>query len=267
MNILLTGVASGIGKDIALKFILKGHDVYGIDIKKTDIKGLSFFQCDITNKEQLSEIKDNFIDNNINFDMIINVAGIHKMASLVENNFEDLKKIIDINLCGTMLVNNTFYSLLKPKGKIIIVTSEVASFDPLPFNGIYNVSKNALESYAQALRQELNLLNQTVITIQPGAIETPLCNQSLQDTKSLAKDTKLFYNQANNFLGLTQKFMGKPLSTEKLADFIYKKVTKKKNKYTYKIHRSFGLMLLNALPKRLQCFIIKLLLNSKKGLH
>ena len=53
MNILLTGVASGIGKDIALKFILKGHDVYGIDIKKTDIKGLSFFQCDITNKEQL----------------------------------------------------------------------------------------------------------------------------------------------------------------------------------------------------------------------
>ena len=43
------------------------------------------------------------------------------MASLVENNFEDLKKIIDINLCGTMLVNNTFYSLLKPKGKIVIV--------------------------------------------------------------------------------------------------------------------------------------------------
>ena len=74
--------------------------------------------------------------------------------------------------------------------------------DPLPFNGLYTVSKNALESYAQALRQELNLLNQKVITIRPGAIKTPLSSNSLTDTDKLAKDTILYQKQAGKFLNM-----------------------------------------------------------------
>ena len=69
------------------------------------------------------------------------------------------------------------------------MTSEVASLDPMPFNGLYNVSKTALDSYSQALRQELNLLGQVVITIKPGSIETPLSEGSLVDTKNLAENT------------------------------------------------------------------------------
>ena len=186
------------------------------------------------------------------------------MASLVESDYNAMKKLIDINLCGTMLVNNTFHSLLNKNGKIIIITSEVATFDPMPFNGLYTVSKTALESYAQALRQELNLINQKVITFQPGSIETPLATNSMSDTEKLASTTTLYEKQANNFLQLAQKFMGKPIKTAKLANFIYKKSIKKNPKYTYKIHRNLGLVLLNALPKRLQCFIIKLLLNRKQ---
>lgn len=262
---LITGVSSGIGKALAQQFINNGHKVFGLDIQENkEIERLNFIKCDITSQKDLTNIKNHFIDDGIVFDMIINVAGIHKMASLVESNFDDLKKIIDVNLCGTMLVNNTFHSLLARNGKIIIVTSEVAAYDPLPFNGIYNISKNALESYAQALRQELNLLNQKVITFQPGAIETPLSNNSLSDTQLLASNTKLYKNQANNFMHLVKNFMGKPISTTKLAKFIYKKTIKNKNKYTYKIHRSFGLVLLNMLSKRLQCFIVKLLLNKKR---
>ena len=192
MKVLITGVASGIGKSLAKKYIENNHEVYGLDILNVnDVDKLYFYKADITNKDNLLTIKEELSNNNIIFDMIINVAGIHKMASLVESNYEDIKKIIDINLCGPMLVNNVFYSLLKEKGKIVIVTSEVASFDPLPFNGIYNISKNALESYAQALRQELNLLDQKVITIQPGAIKTPLSNNSLNDTVELSKNTNL----------------------------------------------------------------------------
>ena len=52
-----------------------------------------------------------------------------------------------------------FNKLLKENGRIIITTSEVAPLAPMPFNGIYNVTKTALDSYSQALRQELNLIN------------------------------------------------------------------------------------------------------------
>lgn len=264
MNILITGVASGIGFALSNKFLENNHNVYGIDINDIPLRdNFLGFKCDITNIESLNEVSKYLLDNNIKLDMIINVAGIHKMASLVESSYNDIKKVIEINLCGTMLVNNTFHKHLEEKGKILMVTSEVASYDPLPFNGLYNVSKTALEAYAQALRQELNLLGQKVITIQPGAIETPLSNGSLTATLKLANETILYKNQAHHFLYLVKNFMGTPIKTEKLAKFIYKVSLKKNPKYTYKIHRSIGLILLSILPKRIQCFVVKVLLNRR----
>ena len=183
------------------------------------------------------------------------------MASLVENDYNQMKKVIDINLCGTMLVNNVFHDRLDKKGRIIIVTSEVASFDPMPFNGLYNISKTALDCYAQALRQELNLIGQKVITIRPGAIETPLSNNSMVDTKYLADTTKLYKKQANKFVNIATKFMGKPLKPEVLAKLIYNVSFKKNPKYIYKKHQNIGLVLLDILPLRLQCAVIKLLLK------
>lgn len=262
MNVLITGASSGIGESTMNYFLEKGHRVFAIDIKNIEKKeNLVTFIGDISSSKDLNLINDYLKENNINLDVIINIAGIHKMASLVESDFDDIKKVIDINLLGTMLVNKVFYPLLSKKGRIIIVTSEVASFDPLPFNGLYNISKTGLDCYAQALRQELNLLNQKVITIRPGAIETPLSNNSLNDTQKLANSTELYKNQANKFLGIATKFMGKPMKPKKLAKLIYKSTTKKNPKIIYYIHRNIGLILLSILPKRMQCWIIKLMLN------
>ena len=219
------------------------------------------FPCDITNENELLKIKEVLKIKNIELDLIINIAGIHKMASLVEEDFSKIKSLIDINLLGTMLVNKTFHSLLKENGRIIITTSEVATYDPMPFNGLYNVSKAALDSYAQALRQELNLINQKVITIRPGAIKTPLSNNSLEDTKVLAESTILYKKQSYKFYKLVKNFMGTPITPIKIAKLIYKGSTSKHPKLIYKKHRNIGLILLNMLPKRLQCFIFKELLK------
>ncbi len=261
MNVLITGAASGIGKALKEEYLKNGYTVYAIDTKQMNKEeNLYSYVVDITNTDALMEIKEAL--NNIKFHIIINVAGIHMMASLIENDIQKMKKLIDINLYGAMNINNIFYSLLEQNGKIIIITSEVAYLDPMPFNGLYSISKTALDCYAQALRQELNLLNQKVITIRPGAIETPLCNNSITDTKTLASSTKLFKKQAKHFSGLMLKFMGKPLKPEKLARKIYKISHKKHPKYIYKMHQNMGLVLLNILPKKMQCYIIKRLLNK-----
>ena len=256
--VLITGASSGIGKSLKDIFLQNNYHVIALDIKEIDSQdNLDSFICDITNKESLQNVKNTLDKQNIKLDYIINVAGIHMMASLVESPLEQMLRLININLNGTMSVNRIFHSLLKEKGRIIIITSEVASFDPMPFNGLYNVSKTALDTYAQALRQELNLLNQKVITFRPGAVKTPLCDSSLTGTQNLVDSTILYKKQAGKFLKLVTMFMGKPLSPTKMAKFIYKKSIKKHPKLIYKKHQNIGLVLLSILPKRWQCAIIK----------
>ena len=56
-----------------------------------------------------------------------------------------------INLGGVFLVNKILLPLLEKGSKIVITTSELAPLDPLPFTGIYAVTKAALEKYAFSL--------------------------------------------------------------------------------------------------------------------
>jgi NAD(P)-dependent dehydrogenase (short-subunit alcohol dehydrogenase family) len=217
--------------------------------------------ADITDEASLHIVQTYLQDNGIVLDAILNIAGIHMMASLVESDYSRMKKVVDVNLAGTMLVNRVFHPYLKRDGRIVIVTSEVASMDPMPFNGLYNVTKTALDCYAQALRQELNLIGQRVITVRPGAVATPLSNGSVKATADLADTTVLYQKQAGRFCSIAAKFMGTPIAPKKLAALIYKATTSKHPKLTYQIHRNPGLVLLSLLPKRWQCAIIKLLLN------
>ncbi len=262
LHILITGASSGIGQAVSEYFIQNGHTVYGIDLTEPAPKeNLQSFVADITDEAALLNAKVYLQKNNITLDAILNIAGIHMMASLVESDYARMKKVIDVNLSGTMLVNRVFHDCLADNGRIVIVTSEVAVFAPMPFNGLYNVSKTALDFYAQALRQELNLIGQKVVTIRPGAIETPLSSESMKATQNLADTTVLYKKQAKNFAGLAAKFMGAPIKPEVLASLIYNATTAKHPKLIYKKHQNIGLVLLNVLPKRLQCSVIKLLLN------
>ena len=261
MNLLITGAASGIGRATVDYFIARGHVVFGIDVAHAaERDNFHGFTADITDLDSLLPIRTHLRDNGIVLDAILNIAGVHKMVSLVESNYVGMKQVVDVNLGGTMLVNRVFHECLAAGGRILIVTSEVAGFDPMPFNGLYSVTKTALDCYAQALRQELNLIGQKVVTIRPGAVETPLSSASVKATQALADTTALYKTQAKNFAGLAACFMGSPIKPQALAALIYRAATVKHPKLTYKKHRNIGLVLLNILPKRAQCFVIKFLL-------
>lgn len=263
MNFLITGAASGIGQAVARRFIEQGHIVFGIDVTSVEEQeNFHSYAADITDENSLQRVKDSLCKNGIKLDAILNIAGIHMMASLIESDYAKMKKVVEVNLSGTMLVNRIFHDCLTEHGRIIIVTSEVAGFDPMPFNGLYNVTKTALDTYAQALRQELNLLGQKVVTIRPGAVETPLSSGSMEATQELADTTVLFRRQAKNFAGIAARFMGTPIKPEILAALICKATTCKHPKLIYKKHQNFGLVLLNTLPKRLQCAVIRFILAS-----
>ena len=260
-TILITGIASGIGRAVAKSLVCGGHEVFGIDIAECEIEGAVCYAADVTDGAAISAITDELRSRGVYLDAIINAAGMHAMCSLVEGDYAKMKRLTEVNLLGAMNVNRALYPLLAKNGRIVIVTSEVAPLDPLPFNGLYSISKTALDAYAQALRQELNLLGQKVVTVRPGAIETPLQGGALVATADLAEKTELYQKQAKHFLIITKKFMGKPLSPDKMAKVICRATLAKHPRLVYSKHRSLGLILLGILPKRLQCYLIKLLLN------
>ncbi len=265
LTVLITGAASGIGRAAAECFAAAGHTVYALDRCKAKARpGIRPIVADITSREELLAVGDALRLQGITLDAILCVAGIHTMASLIESEPSNILRLLDVNLLGTMMTCRLLHPLLKEDGRIVLVTSEVATFDPLPFNGLYTVSKCALESYAQALRQEMNLLGQKVITVRPGAVATPLAGGTSGGARKLAEETRLFKKEAPSFARLTERFMGVPVEPAVIGRLLLRVTEKKHPRLSYAKHRHLGLILLSALPKRVQCGIVKLLVSRGK---
>lgn len=263
MQVLVTGAASGIGRAVTAVLVKNGHTVYALDIHTPTTEGVVALTGDITSEEDMSKVKGHLERLGAKLDWIVNFAGVHTMASFIEEDYNKLKRLTEINLFGAVLVNKTFHSLLKKDGKIFITSSEVAPLAALPFNGVYSVSKTALDAYAQALRQELNLLGQRVVTLRPGAVATPLAGGNISATERLCESTELYKSESKYFCAIVRKFTGTPMSAEKLAKFVYKILLKKKPKYVYAKHRNLGLFLLGCLPISWQCWVVKKLVQRK----
>lgn len=261
LRVLITGAAKGIGNAVAKKFAENGHTVYALDIAEADV-GISI-RADVTDEGALRAAANALLEEGVRFDCILHFAGIHTIGSFLETDYARIKRLNEIDYLGTVLVNQCFYPLLAEKGRIFVTSSEVAPLAPLPFNGIYGVAKTAVDAYAQSLRQELNLLGQRVITLRPGAVQTELSASSLPATQRFCEQTELFRGQSRNFCRLVEKFTGTPMAAEAFAAFVYKIAMKKRPKAIYAKHRHLGLTLLGVLPIRLQCFIVKKLVNRR----
>ena len=264
-SIVLTGASGGIGFEIAKKFASQGYTVYGLDVKppKEFIKGLMFIETDITKEVQIIAAFNKVKESLTKIDAIISAAGIYDLNSLVEMSERDFIRIFDINVFSMYRVNKIFLPLLKEKGKVIMISSELGPLDPLPFTGIYGITKSTVEKYAYSLRMELQLLGYQVVLIRPGAIDTGLLNVSEQKLDQFTNETKLYSYNSRKFKGVVDSVESKKVAPAKIANLIYKVNAKKKPKYVYKMNRNFGLLVLNALPHRLQNWIIKKILTSK----
>ena len=174
---------------------------------------------------------------------------------------ESFKRIFDVNLYGVFLVNKTFLPLLKQGSRIIITTSELAPLDPLPFTGIYAVTKGALDKYAYSLRMELQLLGIGVSVIRAGAVNTGMLGASTNALDKFCNGTHLYSCNAKRFKSIVDRVEARHISTEKLAKKVYKILKKKRPSFAYSINRNPLLLLLNILPKRFQLWIIKLILK------
>ena len=145
--------------------------------------------------------------------------------------------------------------------RIIITTSELAPLDPLPFTGIYAITKSTLEKYAYSLRMELQLLGISVSVIRPGAVDTGMLGASTTALDRFITDTEHYSCNAERFKKIVESVETRKIAPEKLAKLVAKPIKAKNPKYIYKINRNPLLLILNILPQKLQTKIIKAILK------
>lgn len=261
-NVLITGVCGGMGMATARLLKNEGYSVYGLDCKDTcPVEGVIYNNVDLTCGEEIKRLTEEL--SAVSFSAIIHFAGIYDMNSLIEMSEESFDRIFDINVSGVYRVNKHFYPLLEKGGRVIITTSELAPLDPLPFTGIYGVTKSALDKYAYSLRMELNLLGNKVSVIRPGAVDTGLLGASTTALERLCQNTVLYSYNAKKFKKIVESVESKSVKPEKVAAVAFKALTARKPKFVYNLNRNPLLRLLNVLPDRLQVYIIKKILLSK----
>jgi len=262
-HMLITGGAGGIGHAVSLYFSQKGWKVYSCDVAPHEPADKSIIPVamDVGSSKSVETARAIVEADTDQLDTIINLAGIYIMDSLVEASEEDFLRIFNINVNGVYRVNKEFLPLVKKSGRIIIITSELSYLVPLPFNGIYHITKTTLESYAHSLRLELALLGVPVITIRPGAVGTKLLGDSLLSMERMCKKTRLYRINTVKFQKIMKKNFVKPMPPEKLAEKIYKVAVASHPRASYTIGARSSLRLFSALPVKIQAEILKKLLK------
>ena len=262
MNVVVTGACGGMGYATTKLLKEKGYNIYAADVViNNQIEGVKYFELDVTNTESCQNFF-NFVKEDCNeLYAIIHFAGIYDMNSLVEISEEKFIKIFEINVFGVYRLNKIFMPLLRKNSKVVITSSELAPLDPLPFTGLYGITKATIEKYAYSLRMELNLLDIKVCLIRPGAVKTGLLNVSTTSLDKFVESTTIYKNNSLKFKHIVESVEAKNIEPIKIGKIAYKILKSKKPKYIYNINRNKLLRLLSVLPKRLQVWVIKKILK------
>ena len=260
--VLVTGAGGGMGKSTVALLQAKGYHVFAIDQAAGESgESCTWLQTDITDEGSVCRAFTAVSQVTDRLDAIVHFAGIYMLDSLVELENKDFEKIFTVTVQGAFLINRTFLPLLGKGGRILMTTSELAPLDPLPFTGIYAVTKAALDKYAYSLRMELQLLGIHVSVLRAGAVSTDMLGVSTAALDRFCKETKLYCCNATRFRQIVDKVEARNIAPEKLAAKVGKILLKKRPRFAYAINRNPLLLLLNMLPKGMQLWIIKQVLK------
>lgn len=261
-SILITGANGGMGKAAVQHFAAQGFRVFALDIKPVQAQpNIIPVTADVTQEESVLSAYAQVRAQTDELYAIVHFAGIYMLDSLVEMDEAAYDRIMDVNVKGAYLVNKTFLPLLKKGSRILLTTSELAPLDPLPFTGIYAVTKAALDKYAYSLRMELQLLGITVSVLRAGAVRTDMLDVSTAALDRFCDKTQLYSCNAARFKKIVAGVEARHVPPEKIALKADRILSKRSPAFAYSINRNPLLLLLNILPKSLQLFAIRQVLR------
>lgn len=109
--------------------------------------------------------------NNIFFHSIViytQKIGIGYHMPIEHHNLGDARRLFDVNFFGNLALVQAFLPIVREDKARIVFISSLAGRITQPKEGIYSASKSAVESLADALRQELYPHSVSVSLVEPG---------------------------------------------------------------------------------------------------
>lgn len=262
---LITGVAGGMGRAAAEALLREGWAVWGLDLREpAALPGLRFLRADLSDPADPEAVARALEREGVRLNAVIHLAGLYDLDSLVEIDEAAWNRIFQVNLYGPWRVNRALLPRLAPEARIVIATSELAPLEPLPFTGLYAVTKAALDKYAAALRMELQLLGHRVVVLRPGAVDTGLLDVSTARLKAFCENTAHYAPNADRFRRVVERVEARKIPPERVAELVCKAVTVRRPRDVYAINRNPLLLLMNALPAGTRRGIIRQILKSPK---
>ena len=183
-TILITGGSSGIGFEMAKKFlasknkvIITGRKLDKLEKAKQKLGNVTIIQSDVSNPDSIKELYEQVSKDFPDLNILINNAGVMFTINLQDHNLSssELTSELDINVKGTVWMNDAFLPLLKKnKNAATVTVSSGLAFVPLPISPVYCATKAALHSYTLSLRAQLKNTDVKVFELAPPATETEL---------------------------------------------------------------------------------------------
>jgi len=178
-TVLVTGAASGIGREIALQYAKAGARVITFDLESVDLEEYSDrveeYKIDLRDAEELTGFLNRVFEVYGDLDIIINNAGVSIFKSLVDVETWEFDSIMNTNLRPMFIIGREFarhrQDNKKKWGSIVNIASTRA-FMSEPGTEAYSASKGGIVALTHALAASFAEYNINVNSISPGWIET-----------------------------------------------------------------------------------------------
>jgi len=267
-TVFITGAAGGLGASTSRHLAERGWHVFAADFDDAALReiakegGITPVTLDVTDPASVEAARARVAAACDGLDGVVNFAGILGVGSVIEIDSEAVRRVLDVNVMGTVRVNRALFPLvLARKGRIVNISSETGWQSAMPFNGAYALSKHAIEAYSDALRRELMFLDVPVIKIQPGPFRTGMVASIEQNFERVAQASTHFKELLQTLKKATVREQGKAHDPALLAEVVHTALTTRYPRIAYSVKPDPQRVALNALPDWVADPLLKLALG------
>ena len=183
--VIITGGSSGVGKELAKEFLLKGENVCIIARTKSKLDKAQKELSKLTKNEVLAYagdisdekfVKDFYADitKKYNITCLVNNAGVGRFGTIYDNNKKMIDDVFPAIVYGTILMTTYALPHLKNSKDIVKIVNIISQsgIRAFKFESVYCAAKWAQQGYAEVLRAETFGTNIKVINVYPGGINS-----------------------------------------------------------------------------------------------
>lgn len=235
---LVTGAARGIGAEVARALAQSGARVLITDVlddqgRRTaaalaDAGGqVEFLRHDVVDEAQWEQAVGTAIRRWGGLDVLVNNAGIERMARITDCTVEEFRQVLDVNVVGTFLGCKHAVRAMAPggaagRGGSIVNLSSVAGLIGFPGLGAYSAAKGAVRLLSKSVAVECGRLNMgiRVNSVHPGLVQTDMGSDLLRHLVEQGFAPDYAAAQAAMFAAHPLGRLGEPLDIAAITLFL-----------------------------------------------